>query len=628
MLFLKYSRLLLTLAALLTLPGWAWLAISGLWRRWEGLQCWIVAVGVSIAFYPVFFYGLRFVAPWLTIGPYKLSAGLLLCLGIIVWRMRGDGREQITLAPLEWAALALFGAILFTRLWIIRDHPFPAWADSLHHALLTRLTATRGQLPLTFEPYAPIPLDQYHLGLYALSAPMMWLAQVPAHTALLCTSQVLNGLCGLGIYFVLDRRVGRRGALVGAAVVGLLMHHPAWYVNWGRFTQLAAQTLVLVAWDVTWEAAKAWRNEPKSYWAVGGAALLSAGVFLLHFRVAVLYAVLFVVGFGVEVWTFSKEQRRRALVGSAIVVALAVALVAPALWQAGRSYLANTADAQAAAISPEEREATQAAYFSMPWSAVPSLVARRWLLMLAGVSAVIGLWRRESLVAIQLAWLVISVALGFAYLLGVPWLAFTNMGMVLVGLYLPLSVIIGGAAEALMRWPAFAWLRPPAMVVLGVWICLAGSHLRATGIEPSRYFVTPEDVTAMQWINAELPPTTYFAVNTYFWLPRAPHGTDAGYWIPYFTGRRTTTGVMLNNLGPAAYQNEVVATSRAVKRAEEDIAALDALRAAGITHVYLGAKGGNFAGPGLDRAALIAAPGAHLVYESHRVAIFALLPSE
>ena len=95
-------------------------------------------------------------------------------------------------------------------------------------------------------------------------------------------------------------------------------------------------------------------------------------------------------------------------------------------------------------------------------------------------------------------------------------------------------------------------------------------------------------------------------------------------WIPYFTGRRTNTGVMLNNLGPTAYQNEVVSTSRAVKQVEEDITALDALRAAGITHIYLGVKGSNFAGPGLDRAALITAPGAQLVHESQNVAIFAL----
>jgi hypothetical protein len=547
-------------------------------------------------------------------------------LGVIVWRMRDEWRAQIAFEPLEWAALALLGAILFTRLWIIRDHPFPAWSDSLHHTLLTRLTATRGQLPFTLEPYAPIPLDQYHLGLYALSAPVMWLAQVPAHTALLWTAQVLNGLCGLGVYFVLDRRVGRRGALVGAAVVGLLMHHPAWYVNWGRFTQIAAQTLVLIAWDVTWEMASAWRNEPKRYWAVGGAALLSAAVFLLHFRVAVLYAVLFAVGFGVEVWTFSKEQRRRVLAGSVIIVALAVLLVVPTLWKAGSFYLESAAEMQAAAISPEDRDAAQAAYFSVSWNAVPSLVSRRWLLILAGLSAVIGLWRRESLVAIQLVWLAISVAIGFAYLLGVPWLAFTNMGMVLVGLYQPLSVIIGSAAEALMRLPAFAWLRAPAMVVLGVWICLAGSHLRATGIEPSRYFVTPEDVTAMQWICENTSEDALFAVNTHFWLPKLPHGTDAGYWIPYFTGRRTSVGVMLSYLNPT-HSLEIVEMSRAVKEFERNSFDTTVLSDLGVEYIYIGQKG-HFSEPGLNGMLLKSIPEITLVYEQGDVYIFAIQPQD
>ena len=34
-------RLLIVLTGLLTLPGWAALALSGLWRRWDGLQRWI-----------------------------------------------------------------------------------------------------------------------------------------------------------------------------------------------------------------------------------------------------------------------------------------------------------------------------------------------------------------------------------------------------------------------------------------------------------------------------------------------------------------------------------------------------------------------------------------------------------
>jgi Mn2+/Fe2+ NRAMP family transporter len=162
---LETLRLLLTLTAMLLLPGWAVLAVSDEWRRWKGLQRWIVAVGISIAFYPVLFYGLRAVLPFLTLGPYKMGALLLACAAVVAWRMRGHWRELFAFERLEWVALAIFGMTLFTRFWIIRDHPYPAWSDSLQHALVTQLTAFQGQLPTTMEPYFPISLDQYHLGL-------------------------------------------------------------------------------------------------------------------------------------------------------------------------------------------------------------------------------------------------------------------------------------------------------------------------------------------------------------------------------------------------------------------------------------------------------------------------------
>src|SRR5262249_49772041 len=153
----------------------------------------------------------------------------------------------------------------------------------------TALTARDGRLPTTMEPYFPIPLARYHLGLYALTATVQTLCGVPPHTALLWTAQVLSGLCGLGVYLVLDRSVGRVPAVIGAVCVGLISHQPAFYVNWGRFTQLAAQTILLPAWllardvlrDVAGQEPPPARRRDR---ALTGAlaCLLSAGVFLLH----------------------------------------------------------------------------------------------------------------------------------------------------------------------------------------------------------------------------------------------------------------------------------------------------------------------------------------------------------
>jgi hypothetical protein len=181
-------------AAMFLLPGWAILSFNQNWRRWQGLQRWCVAIGLSIAFYPVLFYTTRLVLPFLTFGPFKMGALLVVCGILIAWQMRRHWREQFAFDWLEWAAFAAFGMTLFTRFWVIRDYPYPAWSDSLHHVLLTQLTAVQGKLPTGLEPYFPISLGQYHLGLYSLSATVEWLTQVPAHSALLWTAQVLNGL--------------------------------------------------------------------------------------------------------------------------------------------------------------------------------------------------------------------------------------------------------------------------------------------------------------------------------------------------------------------------------------------------------------------------------------------------
>ncbi len=140
-------------------------------------------------------------------------------------------------------------------------------------------------------------------------------------------------------------------------------------------------------------------------------------------------------------------------------------------------------------------------------------------------------------------------------------------------------------------------------------------------IEPYRYFVTPTDVAAMDWIANNTPPDARFAINTFFWLPNFPHGTDGGYWIPYFTGRQTTTGPMLFQLGRREDSEKIIALSRAVKRPGTDDAALTELRSSGVSYIYIGAKG-NLAEPGLDSSRLVQSEDVTLVYRREGVSIF------
>lgn len=624
-------RSLIVLSLMLTLPGWALMSLVPVWRGWQRMQRWCIAIGLSIAVYPVLFYGLRLVLPGFTLGPFKLVALLVICASVAIWRLRGEWRDQFAFDQGEWIALAVFAATLFTRFWIIRDQAYPAWSDSLHHTILTQFTAEQGRLPFDMQPYFPIPLGMYHLGLYSLTASTEWLAQIPAHSALLWTAQALNGLCGLGVFLVLDRTVGRTGAIVGAVVAGLLSFQPAFYVNWGRFTQLASQTILLIAWLVTWRAIAGWKQfrvqRTVTIWNTVLASVLTAAVFLLHFRVAAFYLPLLGL---VVVWEFyraGRERQRRAIVSGVIAIALlSLLFVTPALWDALRIYVERrTAPPATIQLTPDEAAQAQAAYFVFPMESIPVLAAPNWLLALAGISLILALLRRNRLVVLTVLWFVMLMAIGLAYLTGQSLLEITNLGAVLMMWYLPIALVIGAGAEELTQWlTTRGYMRANTVVVVAALLAgFIGSHSEVMKLEPYRFWVTAADVAAMDWIRANTPPEARFAINTYFWLPRAAHGTDGGYWIPYFTGRQTTAAAMLFNEGTADYRNEIYQFSKVAEHVAEDPTALDELRALGVDYIYIGAQG-DFSGVALKPTRLSREPGVERVYQQDGVTILRL----
>lgn len=624
-------RSILVLSIMLTVPGWALLSLVPVWQDWNRLQRWCLAIGLSVAIFPVAFYSLRLVLPGFTLGPWKMSVFLLGCGAIVVWRLRGTWRDQLAFDRWDWVAIGILGMTLFTRVWIVRDLPYAAWSDGMHHTVLTQLTAVNGQLPYTMDPYFPVPLGQYHLGLYALSGTVEWLAQVPAHTALLYTAQILNGLCVVGVFLVLDRLSGRMGAIVGATVVGLVSFQPAFYVNWGRFTQIAAQTVLLVAWLVTWHTLKVWRqyrthSVPRSMmiWYAVLASVLNAAVFLLHFRVAVLYLPLLAIVVAWEFYRAFKERQVRALLGGTLAVGIVSLLfVSPAVWEALRIYIQNrAAPAVASTATPEEIAKARDAYYVFPIQIWPTLTAPTWLMVSGVISAVFAAARRNRLALVVILWTASVLLIGGAYLLKVPLLEVTNMGAVLIMLYLPIGLALGAGVEELLNRARGVWHVRAVSFTLAVVIVAAfiGSHTAALPVESFRYFVTDADLTAMAWINENTPPDAWFAINTSFWVPGSPMGTDAGYWIPYFTRRSTTASANLFNLGSKEYAARIRQMSQAAADLATDNAALDELRELGITYIYIGAKG-NFDGPGLVPKKIRQAPGIEVAYQQNGVTI-------
>jgi hypothetical protein len=502
-------------------------------------------------------------------------------------------------------AIFILGVTFISRFWIAITHPYPAWSDSLHHTLLTELTAVDGRLPYTLAPYFPNELDMYHLGLYALSGSVQMIARVPAHTALVWTAQFLNSLCGIGIYLALDRYSGRLGAVVGTAVVGLFSVHPALWANWGRFTQLSSLTILLIAWVLTVEIMRSSiSNEEQSSrdrkWLIFFGAMCTAALFLFHFRVAIFYLPLVGISFLHTIIKMRSNQQRLILLKYLLVLGfLALLLVLPALWPAANHYISSR---QAAApISAEQAQQLRQNLYVFPLSTIPYLVAPIWLLMITGLSVLVGLVRRNWIILTALGWTIVLIIMGNLYLLNIPMLNFTNLGAVLIMLYLPIGLVIGTAVTEIHTLiPPYHKTKVELAILIFVLIAaLPAAYSRATTLEPYRYFITDTDIDAMAWINENLPEDATFAINTYMWLPNFAHGTDAGYWIPYFTNRHIITGSMITSDVPKAYREQVLLLSKASESLETDLIALETLYDSGVEYIYIGAKG-DFSGSGLQ----------------------------
>lgn len=625
-------RLAATLIALFTIPGLVLVTWLPKEWQWDALSKWSLATGLSIATYPALLYGTRLLASSFSFTSEFVISGLAFGFVIIVWRFRQSWRTLFNFSFMEVMTMTVFGFTLGTRFWLIQDQPYPASPDSFHHTLITQLVARTGQLPETLDPYYQIPLAMYHLGLYAISGLAQLISDAPAHTAVLWVAQVLNGLCGVGLYLLLKHRVNHFAGLVGALVVGLFSFQPAWLSSWGRFTVVASGTLLPFAWLLTLMAIDQWKKVANfrqiSFWLIGVSALATASTFLLHYRVAGYYLPLLVITLSWEALKAYKVKRLTIFwSGVGILGLITLAMISPAVWSALQAFIHfNEQNNQFTAVNAEQR----ALYFDYPLTWVTDLGARPWLWMLTAISGLWGIWRRSGIIIISLLWLLVLFLEGNIYLLNIPFLAFTNMSAVLISLYLPIGTIIGAALGEL--WTS-SYRATNHYVNLGVVGTLVIAAI-VTGQARSRerieqyYFVTQADVEAMNWIRENTPLDARFAVNTHFFSSNFAHGTDAGYWIPYFTQRSTTSATMLLPLGATVYEKNFLDQSRAVRDLETDIGALSRLYNWGVNYVYIGKRGNQISsdGVGFSIEKMKQLSDLRIVYEKDGVSIFEIEP--
>ena len=510
--------------------------------------------------------------------------------------------QSALLSPAAGALAAAAGALVL-RYVHARDLALPMWGDSVHHTLIAGLIAAQGQVPADYGPLVPAQPFAYHFGFHAQAALLTWLAGMEPPRAVLFAGQLLSGLMVFPTYLLASRLAGdRQAGLVAGLVVGLVSAMPAYSVTWGRYPQVAGLAALPAAAYLTTRAVAG----GKLRWPeLVAAAVASAGVVLTHPRVALLYGCLLLAHLLVGHRPVSLVPWLRC----GLVALLAAGLVAP--------WLVRLAGSRAAEMMLEPGPASA---FRFPTGLLTTGFDRY---LLAGAIAGVGLdllLRRRAGVEVAL-WVGLSLAAANVRLLGLPFdLMLTNDALA-IALFLPVAVLDGVLAVSLASlvrldvWPRLLRLALAALLVgLGWW---GGVNLAGV-VNPACILATSADVEAIRWVAANTPPDAAFLINSYRWQGDVYQGSDGGYWLSTLAGRRTSLPPQVYAQGKPAEVARIRELAEATRAEPLDPAALlPLLRASGLTHVFVGARGGA-----LSAELFEGVPGYRLVYANGRASVF------
>jgi len=249
----------------------------------------------------------------------------------------------------------------------------------------------------------------------------------------------------------------------------------------------------------------------------------------------------------------------------------------------------------------------------------------RELIALALAGALWGLLKRERGAILTLLWVAAMFLAVNPSLLGLPTTWLVNNASVIIALFLPLAVLSGyflaSLSDGLRARGRFAhrFVLGSLMVAAALW----GSLDMLSIVNPVTVLATPDDVAAMEWIRENVPEGARFLINARHWQEGIYVGTDGGYWIPALTGRETTLPPAIYGFGSSEYIAWVNALARVVAGPNLDLddeGVRQLLKERGVTHVYIGARGGN-----IRPQMLVDSSHWRLVYSNGAVWIFKLI---
>ncbi len=598
-----------------------------------------ISIGISLSFYTVLFSFTDAIN--LQLGSFYAWVPPIVGAVVILWQNRKNLKPLNLLKPkfswVDFTFLAIILIIFASRFWIIRSVPIPLWGDSQQHAMITQLMLDNDGLFSSWQPYTPYYSLTTHFGFSAFFALLAWVTGMNGTQATLWMGQILNGLAILAIYpLAVKISRGNRWAGIGALIIsGLVFTTPAFYVNWGRYAQLAGQVILPIALWLLWDCIDRDQYSLRSEWPrllLAGMAV--TGMTLSYYRMPFYFATfvpILLVFWGLPKWRFNAKSWGDAIMQISIIGLFCIVLFIPWGMRLTGSNLANAVEAGVAKSAPTSLIMAEFKIIKDTTNYIPKIS-----LLISGIALIWALIRKNWLAAALPLWFILLLGYRAGAIIKLPGANMLQVFAILIAIYIPLGLVLGWCLGEIMsfiskansKWPlAIASL---LVLIIASWF---GWQQRLILNQHQYALVTPPDLKAFSWIETQTPADAQFLVQGFVYRCTAA-GADAGWWLPLLTGR--------GNMIPPQYAqfNEASQPPDYTQRVVELVTTLEnhpinepesiaALCNWGITHIYHGQGQGEVGGPPLyDPAELEAAPAIFTqVYHQDRVSIFTLNPA-
>jgi hypothetical protein len=405
---------------------------------------------------------------------------------------------------------------------------------------------------------------------------------------MLIFGQALNALIVFAVYLLAKTLTQNRAtALTASLIAGVFTLMPAYYVSWGRYTQLAGLLILPAAFALAVKIIRApnIREVPKTTWLL--ASISCAGVFLVHYRVTAFWGLLLLAYLLVQIhpkhWLIASGKL--ALVGF-----ISVFLLLPWLPETLIKLLLP----RGMVLSSGE-----AAFSKIPWNFLKPGFGEV-ALVLAGIGLVLSILQRKRFPFALILWT------GFMYLLAnlgvfarIPGAGYVNPVSMEITLFMPIAVLggyaVGGTLTLFDKLVSGRWQMVPRVLfcILGAVVAVLGAQRLLPTLNPITFLAREADFPAIDWIDENIPAGETILINPTVWGYGFYMGNDGGFWISALNAQLTIPPPVIYGMGSPEEIEQIHQIIEGVLPIGEDAPALwELLKSENIRFVYTGTRGG------------------------------------